>query len=124
MNVSANAVVLPSHHERGFAVCLEPDRPENDVDAGLLQGAGLDDVILLVETGLQLDEGRHFLAVFRRAGEGVDDRVIFGGPIERLLDGEDLRVLGGLLDELDYRPERLIRVVNEDVPLPNGREDV
>ena len=46
-----------------------------------------------------------------------------GGAVEGHLDGQDLGVLGGLLDELDHGAERLVRVVDQDVGLANGGED-
>src|SRR5262249_29698131 len=53
-----------------------------------------------------------------------EDRVVVGGPVERLLDRQDLRVLGRLLDELDHRAERLVRVVDQDVLLADGGEGI
>jgi hypothetical protein len=64
------------------------------------------------------------LAVLGGAGQGVDDRVVDGGPIERLLDRQDLRVVRRLLDELHDRVVRLVRVVDQDVSLADGGEDV
>ena len=124
MDVAADAVVLAAHDQRRLAVGLQADHAVDDVDAGLLQRAGLDDVVLLVEPGLELDQGRDLLAVLGGAGQGVDDRVVVGGPVERLLDRQDLRVVGRLLDELDDRAERLVRVMDQDVLLADRGEDV
>src|SRR5690625_5846985 len=46
------------------------------------------DVGLLVEAGLDLDDGEHLLAGLGRVDEGVDDRGVAGGAVERLLDRE------------------------------------
>ena len=124
VDVAADAVVLAAHDQRGLAVGLEADDPVDDVDAGLLERPGLDDVVLLVEPGLELDQRRHLLAVLGGAGQGGDDRVVVGGPVERLLDRQHLRVLGRLLDELDDRAERLVGVVDQDVVLADRAEDV
>src|SRR5258708_680307 len=67
---------------------------------------------------------RAFLAVLGGPGQRGDDRVVFRRAVERLLDRQDLRVLGGLLDELDHRAERLVGVVDQDVLLADRREDV
>ena len=101
VDVAADAVGLAADDEGGLAVGLEADDAVDDVDAGLLKGAGLVDVVFLVEAGLEFDEGGDLLAVFGGAGQGVDDGVVFGGAVEGLLDGEDLGVVGGLFDELD-----------------------
>ena len=124
VDVAADAVVLAAHDQRDLAVGLEADHAVDDVDAGLLERAGLDDVVLLVEPGLQLDEGRDLLAVLGRAGQGGDDRVVVGRAVERLLDRQDVRVVGRLLDELDDRAERLVGVMDEDVLLADRGEDV
>ena len=124
MDVAADAVVLAADDQGRLAVRLQPDHAVDDVDPGLLEGAGLDDVVLLVEPGLELDQRGHLLAVLGGAGQGGDDRVVVGGPVERLLDRQDLRVVGRLLDELDDRAERLVGVVDQDVLLADGGEDV
>ena len=116
--------MLAADHQRGLAVGLEADDAVDDVDAGLLEHPGLVDVVLLVEPGLQLDQGRDLLAVLGGAGQRVDDRVGVGGAVEGHLDGQDLGVLGGLLDELDHGAERFVGMVDQDVPLANGGEDV
>ena len=124
VDVAADAVVLAADDQRGLAVGLEADHAVDDVDAGLLERPGLDDVVLLVEPGLELDQGGDLLAVLGGARQGVDDRVGVGGPVERLLDRQDLRVFGRLLDELDDRAERLVGVVDQDVLLADRGEDV
>ena len=46
-------------------------------------------------------------------------------PVERLLDGHDRRIRGGLLDELLHRGgEGLVRVVHHEIARANHREDV
>ena len=124
VDVAADAVVLAADDQRGLAVGLEADDAVDDVDARLLEHAGLDDVVLLVEPGLELDQGGHLLAVLGGARQGVDDRVVVGGAVERLLDRQDLGVFRRLLDELDDRAERLVGVVDQDVLLADGGEDV
>ena len=45
------------------------------------------------------------------------------GAVQRLLDGEHVRVVGGLLDERHHRVERVVRMVEEDVPRVERIED-
>ena len=104
---------------------LEPDDAVDDVDARLLELAGPGDVVDLVEARLDLDDGEHLLARLGGVDEGVDDRRVARGAVERLLDREDLRVGGRLLDEgLHRRRERVVRVLDEDVLLTHRREQV
>ena len=104
---------------------LEPDQAVDDVRAGPLQLARPDDVRLLVEARLDLDQDDDLLAALGGADERLDDGRVARRAVERLLDGQDVRVVGGLGDEpLDRRRERLVRVVDEDVARPDRGEDV
>ena len=95
---------------------LEADQAVDDVGAGPLQLAGPDDVRLLVEARLDLDEDHDLLALLGGADQVAHDRRVAARPVERLLDRQDVGVVGGLRDEpLDRRGEALVRVVDEDV---------
>ena len=75
---------------------------------------------------LQLDQAaRHLLALFGGVDQRGHDRRITGRPVQGHLDAHDLRIGRGLGDEhLDRVGERLVRVVQEDVVLSDGREDI
>ena len=92
-------VGLLAHHHRQLAVGLQPDQAVDHVAAGVLELARPADVGLLVEAGLDLDDHQHLLAGLGRVDEGVDDRGVARGAVERLLDREHVRVGGRLLDE-------------------------
>ena len=103
--VPPDLVALLPDHQRGLAVRLQPDQAVDHVAAGLL-----------VEARLDLDEHHHLLAGLGGVDERVDDRRVAGGAVQRLLDGQHVRVGGGLLDEpLHARVERVVRVVYQDV---------
>ncbi len=123
VDVPADAVVVAAHHQRRLAVGLEADDAVDDVDARLLEHAGLVDVVFLVEPGLELDQGGHLLAVLGGTRQGGDDRVGLGRAVEGHLDGQDLGIFRGLLDELHDRAERLVRMVDQDVLVADGGED-
>ena len=91
---------------------------------GLLQHAGLVDVVFLVEPGLQLDQGRHLLAVFGARASAVMIGLASAVRYSVSLMASDLRILRRLLDELDDRAERLVGMMDEDVVVADGREDV
>src|SRR6202022_5155872 len=47
------------------------------------------------------------------------------GPVERLLDRQDIRILGRLVDEgLSRGRKRVVRVMDQDVAALEGLEDV
>ena len=125
VRVAADALGLVTDDERELAVGLQPDEPVHDMAAGLLQLPRPLDVGLLVEAGLDLDDDQHLLARLRGVDEGVDDRGVAGGPVEGLLDREDVRVRRGLLDEpLHGGRERVVGVVQEHVAAAERGEDV
>ena len=125
VDVAAQAGALATDDERGLGVRLEPDQAVDDVGAGPLELARPDDVGLLVEARLDLDQHDDLLAALGGPDERLDDRRVARRPVQRLLDRQDVRVVGGLGDEpLDGGGERLVRVVDEDVAGPDGGEDV
>ncbi|MGC4113208.1 MAG: hypothetical protein QM765_00720 [Myxococcales bacterium] len=69
---------------------------------------------------LSLDEHGHLLAGERRPLQRRDDRRVGAGAVQRLLDGQHVRVVGGGLDELHHRPEGLVGQVDDDVLLADG----
>ena len=73
----------------------------NDVRAGLFEGACPTDVALLVEARRELDDHGDLLVAFGRPLQTSDQRGAHAGPVERLLDGEDVRVVGGLRQQSD-----------------------
>ena len=81
--------------------------------AGFLELLGPLDVVGFVEAGLEFDERGNLLAVVRGLDERTHERRVATGAVERLLDGEDLGVAGGLLDKIDDGLERIVGVMQE-----------
>ena len=124
VGVVPHSSLLVAHDQATLAVDLQADDSVDDVHAGLLELAGPLDVVGLVEAGLELDQGGDLLAVLRGLHEGVDDRGVAAGAIQRLFDGENAGIAGGLLHEGHDRIEGIVGVVEEDVALVEGGEDV
>ena len=123
--VAAQRVALLADHQRQLAVGLQADEAVDDVAAGLLQLARPLDVGLLVEAGLDLDEDEDLLAGLGGVDQRVDDRGVARGPVQRLLDREDVRVGRGLLQEgLHGGGEGVVRVVQQHVAFAQRGEDV
>src|SRR5207247_10946143 len=103
----------PTRHERGPAVRFQAYDAVHDVDARLLEGARPRDIVLLVHPRLELDQRGHLLAVLRRPGERRDDGARPAGAVQRLLDCDDLRVIGRPLDEVPHAPEMHVGTLAE-----------
>ncbi len=100
MHVAAQPALFAAHDERGLAVRLQTHDAVHHVHAGLLELARPDDVVLFVEAGFELDQRGDLLAVLRGARERGDDRARTAGAIQRLLDGQHLRIVGRAVDEV------------------------
>ena len=124
VHVAPDPLPLPAHHQGGLGVGLEAHDAVDDVHPRLLQRLGPLDVVLLVEAGLELQQDGHLLVVLPRPLQRLHDGRVVAHPVEGLLDRQHVRVGGGGLDELDHRGEGVEGVVQEDVPAPDGAEDV
>ncbi len=123
--VAGEAVRLLTNDERELAVRLQPDNAVDDVYAGAFELARPRNVRILVEARLEFDEREHLLAGLCGVDERVDDRRVARRAVERLLDGEHLRVGGRLREErLHRRRERVVRVMQQNVALADRGEDV
>ena len=123
VHVAADLLAFLAHDHRQLAVRLETHEAEHHVHAGPLQVPRPGDVVGLVEPRLELHERRHVLAVLGRLGQRAHDRAVAAArAIERLLDGQHLRIAGRQLDEIEHRHERLVRMVQQNVVLGNFGE--
>ncbi len=124
MHVAADTVAFAAHDEHDLGVRLEADEPVHHVHALALEGLGPADVALFVEARLELEEDGHLLAVGGGLHQRVDDRRVAAHAVERGLDGQHVGVVGGGAHEVHDRVERVVGVVQQDVPLADGGEDV
>ncbi len=125
VHVAADAAALAPHDERALGVRLERREAVHHVHARALERARPADVAGLVEARLELDQHDRLLALLGRAHERRHHRRVARGAVDRVLDGEHVRVVDGLLDEaLDRGREAVVRVVDEDVALADRAEDV
>ena len=109
VDVAAQPGALAPDDERRLGVRLEPDQPVHDVGAGALELARPDDVGLLVEARLDLDQDDDLLAALGGPDERLDDGRVARRPVQRLLDGQDVGVVGRLGDEPLGRTPRTTR---------------
>ena len=103
---------------------LEAHEAVDHVDPGALEVARPAKVPLLVEPGLELDQGGDRLAGVGGRGEGGDDGGVLARPVQGLLDGHHVRVRRRLAQELGHHVELLVRVMDDELALADGREAV
>ncbi len=76
------------------------------------------------QTGLQFHENQYLFAAPGRRGQMSDDRRLAADPVQRLFDGQNIRILGSLANQLNHRIERLVRVVQKDIRPSDRRKQV
>ena len=74
MHITADAILLPANHKRDLAVGFQAYQTIDDMAACFLQHLRPDDIVLLIEAGLQLYKDGNLLAVFCRLRQSRYDR--------------------------------------------------
>ena len=103
---------------------LPVDEAVDHLHPGALERAGPQQILLLVEAGLELDHRGDRLAGFGGVDQRADDRRLLAGAVQRLLDRDDVGVGRRLLEEFDHHLEAFVGVVDEDVLAPDRREAI
>ena len=102
---------------------LEADDAVEDLYPGIFEIARPADVRGLVEAGHQLDHDGDFFAL-RRFGEGVKDGRVGAGAVERLLDGDDARILRPAAMKYDDGVVGVEGVMQQDVVMAQFFKEV
>ena len=87
--------------------------------AGLFQLFRPDDVVLLIETGLQFYQHGNLFAVLCGLRQRGDDRRIAADPVQSQFDCKHIRVLRRLSHEPDHRLKGLVGMMQQNVSLLN-----
>ena len=98
---------------------LQAFDPENHLDAGFLHLLGPFYVGNLIETGQQLDDHRHLLAVAGRPDQRLHHFRLAGQTVERNLDALDPGADSGFLQDTDKGIETMVRHMQEPVLFQN-----
>ncbi len=124
MHVDArDAVVVPPDDHRDLAMGLQTDQTVDDMHSRLLELLRPDDVVLLVEARLQLHKRRDLLAVLGGGDQCSHDRGVESCAVERLLDRQNLGVVGGSLDKIHNAREGVEGMMHQDILRADHRED-
>ena len=82
------------------------------------------DIVRFIEARPQFHDRRDLFAVFHRVHQRANDPRIAAGAIKRLLDREHVRVLRGLFEKIDDAAETFVGMMQQDVALANGGEQI
>ena len=124
MDIAAYAVLLPADHHGDLAVDLQSEKSVDDMAACLFKHFCPGNIMLLVKSRLELDEDRDLLPVIGCPGKSSYDRRVPAHAVQRLFDCQDIGIHGSFLYESDDRVERHIRMMYEDIPVPDNTEDI
>ena len=82
-------------------------------------------IVAFIKSGPKFDQAGNLFSGFRGVDQAFDERGVAGGSVQRLFDGHHFVVVSGIADEpLDRIVEAFVRVMNEEVAIPDGREHV
>ena len=76
----------------------------------------------LVKARLQLKQHGYLLLIFSRLRQGRDNGRVGPDAVQRLLDGQHVRITGSFADEVNDGHEAVIRVIEQHVLAPDGIE--
>ena len=124
VRIAAQAVRGPLDHLADLRMHLVAADAVDDVRAGFFERARPADVPLFVEARGQFDHDGDLLVALGGAAQAGDDRGTRAGAVERLLDREDVGVVRRLCQERHDRVVRLVGMVEQDVALVHGGEQV
>ena len=119
VGVAPNAFALAADDQHRLRMRLKSGHAIDNIHPGLAHHTRPLDIRRLVETRLQLDDGRHLLPIPCRCDQCLHNRRVGTGAVERLLDRQHLGILRRLGQKIDHRLEAVIRMVQQDVALPN-----
>jgi hypothetical protein len=122
--VGAVMLALAAHHHRYLGVGFPVEEAIDHLHAGAFELGGPQQVLLLVEAGLQFDHCRYRFAGFGRRDEGGDHRRLLAGAVQCLLDRHHIGIGRRLAQEIDHHLEAFVGMVDDDVLLADRREAI
>ena len=124
MQISSDTVLFLTDDKRDLTVCLKTDKSVDNVTSGILEFLCPVDVVLFIKSRFKFNEYHYLLAVLGCFEERCDDRRPVGYTVKSLLYRKNIRISCRLLNELQYRFERLIRVMDDPVLFPDLLENI
>jgi hypothetical protein len=124
VGIANEAAFFAADDEQGLGVSFVADHAINHMGADFFQFGGPTDIGFFVKACHQLDNDGDFLAALGGADQRLHQYRVGAGAVHRHLDCHDMRVIGRLVEEFDYRGEGLVGVVQQDIVAPDAVKDV
>ena len=124
VDVAANALLFLTHHHRQLGMNLQPQQPIDNMHPGALHRLGPDDIVLLIEAGLQFHDRRHLLTLLAGVNERLHNGRVAANAVESLLNRQHMRVFGGSLDKVNYRREGVVGVMQQHIALTDRVKNI
>ena len=124
MDVMPQPSALAADDQDHLGVGFVPYYAVDHMGAGFLQPVGQSDIGRLVKAGPQLDHHGDLFTRARRVDQVFHHRRIRTGSVEGLFDGQHIRVLCRLTEQLDDRGEGFERVMEQHIMLAHDLEQI
>src|SRR5262245_12912969 len=118
VDVASQGVAFLTNDESHLRMRLQADHPINDVRSGLLQPSRPQNVVLFVESRLELDQHGDLFPAFGGFDQRTDDGRIAADAIERRLYRQNVRIFRRRAKELHHRLKRFVRMMQKQVLMP------
>ena len=102
---------------------LVPFQSVDDLASCLLQHPGPADIVLLVKAGSELYQNHDLFSVLSSLAERLNDLALFRQAVQGHLDRDHAVILSGLVQHVEERADRLIRIRQQLIFLLDLLED-
>src|ERR1700730_1126731 len=124
MQITPDTILFLANDQREFGVRFQTNDSIHNMDPGFLKRTSPLDVGRFIEPRLEFNHYGYLLAALGCFCQGSYNLRVTAGTIQSLLDGQYVRVLRRLLDEIQNALKAFVRMVYKNGPTPNLGEDV
>ena len=124
MDIAAQTAAFPPYHHAHFAVGFVAYHTVHNLCTNALQVVCELNVGFLIESSAQFDDHKHLFTAGCRICESFDHSRFRSGPIERLTNGQYLRIGRSLPEKIEEGCKRFEGMMQEYVPFANRLEYV
>ena len=124
MTIIAVSTLFTADDQRKFGMGFQSHHTIDDLCTGLFELLCPVDILFFIETRFQLDDHDDFFSLAGRGNQCLHQFGCHADAIDRLFDDHDIRIVGGIADEVDDGFECLEWMVQQDILFFQGIEEV